>query len=117
MNFLANMFAQKPAAFESWDASQVYQAHQQQNPQQVFLDVREPAECLDGVIPGSLNISLGQLAGKLTQLDKDKHYILICRSGNRSQMAARLMAKAGFQQLVNFHGGMLAWQQQNYPTA
>lgn len=117
MSFFSSLFASKPALFETWTADQVYQAYQQPQPDQVFLDVREPEEWTSGVIPGSTKISLSQLAQQLNQLDKSKRYVLICRSGNRSQMAARVLAEAGFEKLINFQGGMGAWQRMHYPVA
>ena len=55
--------------------------------------------------PGAVNIPLGQLESRLPSLDKNKRYVLACRSGNRSNTAAQILAQAGraegnFVQLV-----------------
>lgn len=108
--------ATSASTIEQWRVHEVYQAHQKQSPELVFLDVREPDEWASGVIPGAQKISLNQVSAHLSQLDPDKQHILICRSGNRSQMAAKMMERAGFQKLVNFQGGMMAWHRAGYPT-
>jgi rhodanese-related sulfurtransferase len=44
----------------------------------------------------------------MDELDKNKEYILVCRSGGRSGRAAELLEKHGYC-VVNMNGGMLAW--------
>lgn len=106
----------KPSAIQNLQAEAVYALHQQHAPGVVFLDVRQPMEWKEGTIPGSKKVSLDQLGAQLGKLDKSLTYVLVCRSGNRSQMAARQMEKAGFARLSNFQGGMLAWNRLGYPV-
>lgn len=106
-----------PSQIEQVKLDTVYQWFQNPPADLVLLDVRQPEEWQEGVIPGSIKISLSALPGKLNSLDKDKNYLLVCRSGNRSQMAAKTMEAAGFQHLNNFQGGMLAWYSHNYPLS
>jgi rhodanese-related sulfurtransferase len=73
-----------------------------------FLDVREPAEVDEGTLPGTLNIPLGQLPTRVTELDRNRRVVVFCRSGGRSAHAARLLADVGFTDVVNLDGGMLA---------
>ncbi|MGV8910214.1 MAG: rhodanese-like domain-containing protein [Propionicimonas sp.] len=81
-----------------------------------LVDVREDNEVAQGRVPGALHIPLGQLAGRLAELDRQKPVIAICRSGNRSARATELLSAAGFT-CDNMVGGMLAWQAAGLPTA
>lgn len=81
----------------------------------VFIDVREPIEWAEGVIPNAKKISLANLPNELPNLDKTKNYVLVCRSGNRSSKAYKQMEEAGFLNLTNFNGGMLDWYSKKYP--
>lgn len=77
----------------------------------VFLDIRTPQEKADGDIKGSKLINLwdANFAQKVSQLDKEKTYVVFCRSGNRSRTACNIMAKNGFKDLYNLKGGIYAW--------
>ena len=77
-----------------------------------LLDVREPHEHADFNIGGTL-LPLG----RIQQMDtdeienwKDDEVIVYCRSGNRSGMASMMLETAGFTNVKNLTGGMLAWQ-------
>lgn len=96
-------------------ASDIYSLYQQQNPDRVFIDVRRPDEWAEGTITGARKIVLDDLPGHLDALDRAKTYVLVCRSGGRSGKASQLMEEAGFDKLINFDGGMLAWQAAGYP--
>jgi rhodanese-related sulfurtransferase len=74
-----------------------------------FLDVREPAEVVEGTLPGTINVPLGQLPGRVAELDPNRRVVVLCRSGGRSAHAARLLADGGFTDVVNLDGGMLAY--------
>lgn len=84
----------------------------------VLLDVREDKE-LDqtGRIPHARHIPLGQLNERMAELkaDKDKPVVAYCRSGNRSNKAATQLRKAGYEQVYNLAGGILAWENANLP--
>jgi rhodanese-related sulfurtransferase len=67
----------------------------------VVVDVRSPAEFAAGARPGSLNIPLGELGGRLKELDSSKPVLVCCASGTRSAMAASLLARHGFKEVVN----------------
>ncbi len=67
----------------------------------VIVDVRGPGEYASGAAPGSVNIPLGELAGRLRELDREKPVIVCCASGTRSAMAASVLRKAGFREVVN----------------
>lgn len=92
----------------------IYARFKKLSPNEVWIDVRRPDEWAEGVIPGVKKIMLSELEPALENLDKEATYILVCRSGNRSNTAAALMESRGFTSLVNFAGGMLSWYKANY---
>lgn len=94
---------------------EVYALYNQKPEDHVFIDVRQPEEWADGTIPGVTRIMLSDLPQHLDQLDKNKTYIMICRSGARSGRACEAMTQAGFSHAINFSGGMLSWYERQYP--
>ena len=74
-----------------------------------FIDVREPGEVAEGTIAGAVNIPLAQVPSRLDELDRERRVVLLCRSGNRSGQAAEFLSGAGFTDVVNLAGGMLAF--------
>ncbi|MEG0774330.1 DsrE/DsrF/DrsH-like family protein [Clostridium sp.] len=70
----------------------------------VLLDVREPLETEVGEIPGSINISVNELRGRLNELDKNKEYWIYCAVGLRGYVAERMMKIHGFK-AKNITGG------------
>ncbi len=77
----------------------------------IILDVRAPEEEVEGFIEGAtqINIMGPDFAEKIKTLDKDKTYLVYCRSGNRSGTACGFMASNGFNHLYNLAGGINAW--------
>jgi len=73
-----------------------------------ILDVREVEEVKAGHIPGIIHIPLGLLPFKLQELDKKLPYIVVCRSGGRSQQASMLLQSYGYD-VTNMLGGMQEW--------
>ena len=81
-----------------------------------LLDVRTPEEFEAGHIADAVMIDYrtdpeGFVQKAEAQLKKGRPVALYCRSGKRSHDAAELLHKAGFQQLVELKGGILAWQE------
>jgi rhodanese-related sulfurtransferase len=74
----------------------------------VIIDVREPFEWAMGTLPGAELIGLGSLFGRLDELDRDRSILFICRTGNRSGVAAGLLTQRGFKEVANLTGGLVA---------
>ena len=74
-----------------------------------LVDVREPDEVAERTLPGAVNIPLGELPTRLGELDKSRRVVVLCRSGGRSTNASILLTEAGFGDVVNLEGGMLAY--------
>lgn len=88
------------------------------NDDALVLDVREDKEYAAGHIPKARHIPLGQLGGRLHELDKfkSKPVLVACRSGQRSARACGMLKKAGFETVYNLAGGIMAWQRANLPV-
>jgi rhodanese-related sulfurtransferase len=78
----------------------------------VILDVRTPQELVGqhGQIEGVINIPVQVLNQRINEMEKykDKNVAVICRSGNRSVMATKMMQAKGFK-AKNVLGGMKAY--------
>lgn len=79
----------------------------------VIIDVRETWENEESRIDGSRNIPLGELPGKLDDLEelKEQEVVVHCKSGGRSASAKAFLAQQGFRNVRNLLGGMQAYQQ------
>lgn len=84
--------------------------------ERVVLDVREPWEYEQGHVPGVTLIPLGELETRADELPDDAPIYIICRSGNRSVTASNILLEAGFSDIRNVQGGILAWQQAGLPV-
>jgi rhodanese-related sulfurtransferase len=86
----------------------------------VVIDVRTPREFGGplGHIEGALLLPLGQLEEALHHLSdvRGRTLIVVCRSGNRSTTASRILCEAGFANVMNLSGGMKAWQRAGLPA-
>jgi len=74
-----------------------------------LLDVREPHELQISHLEGATLIPLGQLAGRLSELDSAEEMVVFCKAGTRSARALELLASAGFRKVKNLQGGINAW--------
>ena len=74
----------------------------------VILDVREPMEWAQGTIEGSKKVQLASLPSALGSLDTNRPILVVCRSGNRSQHAAKFLKAQGFENVANLTGGLRA---------
>jgi rhodanese-related sulfurtransferase len=94
------------------DVRQVYD----QRDRLQIVDVREPYEWEAGRIEGALHLPLNQLMAGREQgkLDPDRPVILVCRSGNRSELATMMLQARGYD-AQNLEGGMEAWERAGLP--
>lgn len=78
----------------------------------VLLDVRTEKEFAEGHLPGAtlMDVQKEDFATKLAGLDKNKTYLVYCRSGRRSQKAIEQMHEAGFRNVYHLKGGYLDWK-------
>ncbi|WP_404429019.1 rhodanese-like domain-containing protein [Sutcliffiella horikoshii] len=74
-----------------------------------LVDVREDEEIEMGKIKQAEHIRMGDVPENLDKLDKDKEYIIICRSGRRSENVCHYLQDQGYK-VRNMVGGMLEWE-------
>ncbi|MEL6923020.1 MAG: rhodanese-like domain-containing protein [Bacteroidota bacterium] len=76
----------------------------------VFIDVREPYEYEEFNLGAKL-IPLGTFVGAIPDLEdhKNEEIVIHCRSGGRSGQAQAVLQQAGFTNVRNVLGGVLAW--------
>jgi hydroxyacylglutathione hydrolase len=75
-----------------------------------IVDVRNPGEVAVGMIPGAINIPVGQLPGRLGELDPTRPTVVYCAGGYRSSVAASLLRERGFVDVSDILGGYTAWE-------
>ena len=93
--------------FSSWDAVE-------KNPDAILLDVREDAELMAFDLPGSVQIPLGELRSRLSELDKNREIITFCSIGVRSYNAARVLMQHGFEKVLLYPAGTRFYQSTHY---
>lgn len=79
-------------------------------PDALIVDVRSARERAEAHIPDSIHIPLGSLEARLNELPRDRQIITQCGSGVRSQIAASVLQKHGFTQVLNLTGGFDEWR-------
>lgn len=82
----------------------------------ILLDVREQWEYDEGHIPDITLIPMGELPNRLQEIPTDKTVIVTCRSGNRSGQVTAFLNDAGFDNVHNMSGGILAWEKAGLPV-
>src|SRR5512138_3402762 len=79
----------------------------------VVLDVRTPEEYKEGFIGNAVNYNvMDSLAfiNNISSLDKNKKYLLYCKSGRRSGKALVMMKNMGFINVRHLKGGVTEWK-------
>jgi sulfur-carrier protein adenylyltransferase/sulfurtransferase len=86
-----------------------------QNP--VVIDVREPDEHAQGIIPGAIHIARGFLELRVERAvpDRETPVVLYCAAGTRSLLAARSLAELGYARVRSLAGGFTAWKRAGLP--
>lgn len=78
------------------------------------LDVREPFEWQMGAIADSVKIPMNDIPGRLSELEPNRKYAVICAHGNRSEVVSVYLADNGFR-VANVIGGMQRWVRSSLP--
>lgn len=79
------------------------------NEELIVLDVREHAEYVFSHIPKAKSIPLGELENRLNELNPETPIYIVCRTGNRSDLAAQKLTEKGFTKVINVVPGMSKW--------
>jgi adenylyltransferase/sulfurtransferase len=81
-----------------------------------LIDVRQPEEWAFAKIEGAKLIPLGEIMGRMGEIDENRETVLHCKMGMRSARAIEAMQKAGFKgRLKNLKGGITAWSNEVDP--
>jgi len=75
----------------------------------VVLDVREPEELQLACLPSVVHIPMGEIPGRLHELDPEKDIVVVCHHGIRSASVAQFLAQRDFERVANLDGGIDAW--------
>ncbi|MDQ6598263.1 hypothetical protein E2K98_19165 [Bacillus salipaludis] len=75
----------------------------------VMIDVREAAEYAFSHIPSAISIPLAELEERINELNKHEEIFVVCRTGNRSDLAAQKLSDIGFTNVINVVPGMSGW--------
>ena len=74
-----------------------------------LVDIRNPGEFALGSIDGALALPVGQLPGRLDELDPHRPTVVFCAGGYRSSVGASVLRQAGFDDVSDILGGYGAW--------
>ncbi len=90
----------------------------EENKEITILDVRTEEEFNEGHIPNAVNMDVQDhlFKQKVNTLDKEKIYLVHCRSGMRSCAAIEMMDSQGFTNIYHLHQGFLEWEESGLPT-
>jgi glyoxylase-like metal-dependent hydrolase (beta-lactamase superfamily II)/rhodanese-related sulfurtransferase len=109
---LAGVFTRRPdlvetaSRFSAWQLAELLNVE----PDLQLVDVRNPGETADGIIPGAHEIPLPALIDSIDSLDYAAPVVAYCASGYRSLVAASLLRASGFHHVADLIGGYDAWQ-------
>jgi rhodanese-related sulfurtransferase len=88
------------------------------NPDFIIIDVRTAEEFDSGHLAGAVNIDFysPDFKANLDKLERNKEYLIYCRTGIRGAAATRIMIELGFTMVHNLSGGIVQWIEAGYPT-
>jgi rhodanese-related sulfurtransferase len=83
----------------------------------VILDVRTPEEYENGHLENAelINFYDDDFEDQVGRLDRDKTYLLYCRTGGRSSGAQEILDDLGFRKVYNMKGGITLWRRKELP--
>jgi rhodanese-related sulfurtransferase len=104
-----HLHAQTPASKTNLSPGKFKRMMKKENT--VVLDVRTAEEYQSGHIPGAINVDVQQedFFRQINALDKDRTYLIYCRSGKRSARALDILQQNGFRKSFHLKGGILKW--------
>lgn len=87
------------------------------NPEFIILDVRTPEEFAENRIETAINIDYrsNNFKYEISKLERNRKYLVYCRSGVRSADAVKIMMELGFNDVKNVKGGITKWINKGLP--
>jgi len=91
---------------------------EQDNPDFVIIDVRTPEEYDGGHLENAVMIDFraDDFEDRISELDRDKTYVIYCRTGVRSAGALDVMERLGFTEVYNILEGIVGWTDAGFPV-
>jgi len=88
------------------------------DPRFVLLDVRTPKEFREERIEGAVMVDYLSpvFRDEVAKLDREKTYLVYCRTGNRTKGALLAMRELGFRNVLHLAGGITKWKDAGLPT-
>lgn len=75
----------------------------------ILIDVRRKEELDICQLPEAIHIEMSEIPNRINELDPDKEYAILCRSGRRSFDVTNFLMQNDFSNVVNIKGGILDW--------
>lgn len=84
----------------------------------VLVDVREAYERRIADLPDhdQIHIPTGSFMARAEEIPRDRDVVVYCRSGSRSEWAARILFHKGYERVFNLEGGVLGWREEVDPS-
>jgi len=101
------------ASLEEISVDEAFQKYQEGT---FFLDVRTLEEWDEYHVPNTTLIPLDELESRLDELPQDEEIVVICRSGNRSQVGRDILRTNGVALSTSMSGGIKEWSAAGYPV-
>lgn len=114
LGFTAHNVLDHMVSFIGWDEMDELQQPGEENTAFTILDVTEEMERLVYQIPGSYHIPLGELRGRMGELEKTRMIIVYCAVGVRSYNGARILMQNGFENVKVLSGGTGFYKSMHY---
>ena len=88
------------------------------NPDFAVLDVRTQREFAEGHLEGAVLVDYLSpgFREEMADLDREKTYLVYCRTGNRSARALEIMSELGFRRYYHLEGGIKRWVEEGLPA-
>lgn len=86
------------------------------NGEVTVVDVRAESEWEENRLPNAQHIMLGYLPKRTDEVINGKPIVVMCRTGNRSGIAASLLQAQGAKEVINLAGGIVEWKQAGLPV-
>ena len=83
-----------------------------------ILDIRTPGEFQSGHLQSAILIDFYSqtFADQLSRLDKEKNFLIYCRTGNRSARSLEIFKKLKFQKIYHMANGISTWKSEGFPV-
>lgn len=103
---------------ENLESNQTYADTNMIKDDTIILDVRTPEEFEIVRLKDAINLDFyeSEFKNKLSKLDRNKNYLVYCRSGHRSAITVEIMDKLGFTNVKDLEGGINKWYLEGKPT-